>query len=40
MNTVIEKKNRKVSETRTLTALTYIFTNTIEGVILSGEPTH
>lgn len=41
MNPVIEKKKeKKFSETRTLTALTYIFTNTVEGIILPGEPTH
>lgn len=34
------KKMKKFSEIRTLTALTYIFTNTIEGIILSVEPTH
>lgn len=38
MNAVIEKKS--FLKQGHFTALTYIFTNTIEGIILLGEPTH
>jgi len=40
MNAVIKKKTTRHSETRTLIFHTYIFTNPVEGIILSGEPTH